>query len=205
MFFCDIARCTISADYHDTSTVVEIGGTLVNANEAEADILLSVEETTKKPVIVRSDAGLPTHATVRIARDIDPAHIVQYRTQYEPERAYLIGYQCGFILRLYQVPAAERFDISTTSSGRAEAQQLITEHYRNRRQALPTTVSASFGEQILSGIILQLRSTPHLQLLTSPRKRGPDWRKTNSAKLLAAWNAWTPSCTCSARFSVSIE
>ena len=47
-------------------------------------------------------------ATARAARGAAPAHLVSYKPSLEPLADYLIGSQCGYLLRIYSLPVAER-------------------------------------------------------------------------------------------------
>jgi hypothetical protein len=124
------------------------------------EVLKSTEEVTGKPVLVREDAALRVHATVRIGRGAAPAHLVLYRPALELEKSYLVVFQCGFLLRLYQMPADKRYDLASAPVGKAEVKRRLHEHFRRRKQKLPDAVVGQFCEQIYNGLMLQLRSVP---------------------------------------------
>ncbi len=71
------------------------------------DVLNKVEELTGTPVEIVEDPTIPQLATIAWARNGVPFHLLRINASLgEPD--YLIVYQCGFILRLYQVPPEER-------------------------------------------------------------------------------------------------
>ncbi len=79
------------------------------------DILKTVEKRTGIPVEVIYDTKTEGLAQVTLARSGIPAHLVRIRDARQPAD-YLIAYQCGFILRLYDSPPAERFQFADTAA-----------------------------------------------------------------------------------------
>jgi hypothetical protein len=130
----------------------------MTAIEAMNEVLKAVEQETGKPVVIEADRSLPVHATVAIARGDVPLHVVKYRSAFEPERPYLVSFQCGFILREARCPAESSFEFTGTDIGRSEADQAIKDHFR--RQPLATGHAQGLRDQLLHGLLLQIRSMP---------------------------------------------
>lgn len=124
------------------------------------EVMRLTEETTNKPVLVQADARLQVHATLRIARGNAPAHVILFRPELEPEKPYLVSFECGFLLRLYQIPKEERFDLAGTPVGKVEVERLAGENFRRRKQKLPDAVVGQLSDQFYNGLMLQLRSVP---------------------------------------------
>lgn len=128
--------------------------------EAMNDLLRTVERETGRPVVVQADPVIPLAATLTPARGNSPLHVIRYRSSFEPERAYLVGYQCGFLLRAARTPPDARFDLTGTQSGGAEAGRLLDDHFRGTGRSLPPAMLRGLGEQIYGGLLQQLRSIP---------------------------------------------
>lgn len=128
--------------------------------EAMNEVLRAVERETGKPVVVEPDPDLKLHATLLIARGDTPVHIVRYRAGFEPERPYLVVYQCGFLLRAARTPPAARFDLASTPDGRAEAGRLVADHFRRQNRTLSEQILSGLRDQLYDGLLLQLRSLP---------------------------------------------
>ena len=124
------------------------------------DILRTVEERTGVPVEVITDATVEGLAQVTMARPGIPAHLVRIRDPYQPAD-YLVAYQCGFILRLYDCPPADRFQFADADAGKREVWRLVGgEGGIARKLRLPDAVARQFGEQLRQGLLTQLRSLP---------------------------------------------
>jgi hypothetical protein len=77
----------------------------------------------------------------------------------EPD--YLICYQCGFILRLFAVPAAGRVDLASTAEGRQVVQRLLTaSDGPGKKLKLPPETIETLRDQLFDGLMTQLRSIP---------------------------------------------
>jgi hypothetical protein len=111
-------------------------------------VLKATEEATGKPVLVQPDANLGVHATIRIARGDLPAHVLVYRPEFEHQKAYLASFQCGFLIRLYHTRADHRFDLAAAHTGLAEVERRVQEHFRRRRQNIPTSAARQLSQQI---------------------------------------------------------
>ena len=119
-----------------------------------------VEEASGKPVIILPDPSLKLIARIAVARGDAPAHVVTFNPKYGEATDYHIVYQCGYALRIYQTPAAERFDVISADSGRQEAATLVEKHVRQSGMNLAGNVRGQLCDQLYNGLILQLRSIP---------------------------------------------
>lgn len=128
--------------------------------QAMNEVLQAVENVTGKPVVVEADPALQLHATLVRARGEAPFHVVRYRASFEPERPYLVSYQCGFMLRAAQSPPDARFDLTATPHGKAETERLLKDHFRLKNRTLPGPMLHGLRDQLANGLLLQLRSIP---------------------------------------------
>lgn len=120
----------------------------------------AVEQASGKPVIVQPNQTIKLIARIAIARGDAPAHIVTFNPTYGEATDYHIVSQCGYALRTYQTPAADRFDVASTDKGRQEAGTLLQQHLRTSGMNLPDNVRTQLQNQLYDGLILQLRSIP---------------------------------------------
>ncbi len=120
----------------------------------------AVEEATKIPVLVTEDPSLRTMAIIKPGRSDAPAHILRYNPKFAAVADYLIAYQCGFALRIFNAPAATRFELSATIHGRREAGELSVDRLARSGMALPTHTVSGLRDQFFDGLMSQLRSMP---------------------------------------------
>ena len=129
----------------------------MNLRPETRGILHRVEELTGTPVDVIEDAGQPQLARITRARAGSAVHALRVNpTLGDPD--YLIVYQCGFILRLYETPPDERREFAGAAQGRAEVERLVRRAGQTAR--LPEAATAQLAQQLLDGILTQLRSYP---------------------------------------------
>lgn len=65
-----------------------------------------------KPVLIHPDLNFAGHASIKIASDDDPAHLLRYKPEFESELPYLSAFQCGMALRSIQAKTVNRFDLA---------------------------------------------------------------------------------------------
>ena len=123
------------------------------AQQATAEILARVEQVSGHPVILVRDTTLTTLATVKPATPQQPSHIVRYRDDPAPA-AYQIAFECGFLLRLFALPPAERVQLI----GTAAARQTVARNLRQLRADLGSPTVEHVTDLIYDGLMLQLRS-----------------------------------------------
>ena len=125
------------------------------------EFLTMVEKETGYPVKLLEEPDLPTLARVRVARNNVPAHFVQYKPTQDESLDYMICFQCGFILRLFENPPERRFDLAGTPDAERELSGMLSG---------PSGTLEKFGLQpaqleqmaatFLSGLMTHLRSIP---------------------------------------------
>ena len=120
-------------------------------------LLRLVETETGFPVEALEDDSLSSLATVRMARDPMACHIIRYKPTVDRSLDYLVCFQCGFILRFFQPPPDQQFDLSLALAGReAVAQALRSSVLFN----LPQNQLVEFQAQLCQGLLTHLRSIP---------------------------------------------
>ena len=129
--------------------------------EVTRTVIKRVEDASGCPVIVREDTSLKTLAASRIARGANKIHLISFKPSAVSEPDYLICYQCGFILRLFSIAAADRFDFVGTVEGRQIVYELLTApDGPGKKLNLPPESIATLSDQLFDGLMTQLRSIP---------------------------------------------
>jgi len=122
--------------------------------------LKEAEAVTGLPVQVQSDAGLqpPLLAPVQVARGGVPLHQVMYHPNVIGMADYLIAVQCSFVLRLYALPAEQRFALTDTPAASAESLAWAKAHPASA--SLPHERQIAFAEFLRTSLMSMLRSIP---------------------------------------------
>jgi hypothetical protein len=132
----------------------------MNWMQATATIMDTVEKQTGKPIHVEVDPKLPTMARVSMAHGGDSAHRIIHRPA-APNLDYLVAFQCGFIIRLYETPPSDRFEFGESETGRASARHLVSEAGSAlQRKGIPMAMLSQLAGQFFDGLLTQLRSIP---------------------------------------------
>lgn len=121
--------------------------------------LQRVEEASGKPVLVQCDPQFSGHATIRIAKEDQPAHLFQYKPEHEAVLPYLTAFQCLFALRTIEARPDFRFDLSAKPNLIPDVTRLIRDHVRNT-PSIPSHVISQLANQFGHGLGFQLRSMP---------------------------------------------
>jgi len=130
--------------------------------EVTRKVIASLEERSGYLVKVTEDPGLPTLASIRIARGNVPAHILSYRPGAKNESPdFSICWECAFALRMYECPLDQRFLIASSPEGDQAMETILKapdgiaqKYHLNRIQI------DAFKLQLLGGLITHLRSVP---------------------------------------------
>jgi hypothetical protein len=121
------------------------------------ETLQRVEELSGKPVEIIQDASQPHLARITRARQGVPSHLLRVNPSLgEPD--YLIVYECGFILRLYELPPEERREFAGAAQARTEVDRLVKQ--AGQTAQLPNDVKVQLAQQLTDGLLTQLRSYP---------------------------------------------
>ena len=118
-------------------------------------IVKRVESLSGRPVEFRPDSALTLRATLQMARNGAPAHVLRYRTTNDP-LDYWVAYQAGFALRLFELPPADRFDFAAT--GTAERQVEVLMSTGQPLNASDSALLPQFARGIANWALMNLRS-----------------------------------------------
>jgi hypothetical protein len=88
-------------------------------------ILQRIETLSGRSVEFKPDSSLTLRATLQLARNGAPTHVLRYRPANEP-LDYWVAYQAGYLLRLLELPPDERFDFAATGAAAGAVQELMT-------------------------------------------------------------------------------
>ena len=124
-------------------------------------IISRVQMVSGCPVVVNEDASLKTLASSRIARGANRIHAITYNPSAVKEPDYLISYQCGFILRLFEIPESDRIDLAGTTDGKQIVYRLLTApDGPGKKLKLSPDVITTLRDQLFDALMQQLRSIP---------------------------------------------
>lgn len=126
-----------------------------NLRPETMEILKRVETLSGCPVEFKPDSSLALRATLQMARDGAPAHILRYRPANEPQD-YWVAYQAGYALRLFDLPPNERFNFASTGDGLEQVSTLLKTG--QPLTAEDKTLLPEFAEMTLHWALLNLRS-----------------------------------------------
>ena len=128
---------------------------MLNLLSVTQKILKSIEEKTGKSVQLMQDDSLPILATIQIARHGVGFHILRYKPTNDP-LDYLIAYQAGFLLRLYENEPHKRFDFGPVEDRDKKIKRLL---FAQRAKADDELVNR-FAEHLTKWSLMNLRSFP---------------------------------------------
>jgi hypothetical protein len=118
-------------------------------------MLKRIEALSGRPVEFKPDSSLTLRATMQLARSGAASHVLRYRPTNEP-LDYWVAYQAGYLLRLLELPPAERFDFAGTGTAPGQVEELLA---TGQPQADDGRSSlAQFAEMTAHWALLNLRS-----------------------------------------------
>ena len=120
-------------------------------------IVDQVEQITERPIRFAEDAALPVMANLRIARNGAAEHVMAIRPGGE-SLDYVVAYQCGFVLRLYQTPPDRRVDFAGSPSEAADRMAPLLQALVPPGDAAPGL--RAVAQQVSHWLLLTLRSLP---------------------------------------------
>ena len=95
-----------------------------NLRPGTLGLLERIEVLSGRPVEFKPDSSLTLRATLQFARNGAPAHVLRYRPSNDP-LDYWVAYQAGYLLRLLELPPAERFDFAGTGTAPGHVEELL--------------------------------------------------------------------------------
>ena len=128
-----------------------------NLRAATKGILARVEERTGKSIQFMRDEQLKVLATLQMARNGAGFHVLRYSPSNEP-LDYLIAYQAGYVLRLFENDPSARFDFAPKPDAGKEVAALVAPTLSmssDDREALP-----KFSDAVAQWALMTLRSLP---------------------------------------------
>jgi hypothetical protein len=118
-------------------------------------MLQRIEALSGRPVEFKPDSSLTLRATLQLARNGAPSHVLRYRPTNEP-LDYWVAYQAGYLLRLLELPPAERFDFAGTGTAPSQVEELLS---TGQPQAdCDRSTLEQFAEMTAHWALLNLRS-----------------------------------------------
>jgi hypothetical protein len=120
-------------------------------------ILKRVEEQTGKSIQFMRDEKLSLLATLQMARNGADFHVLRYRPSNEP-LDYLVAFQAGFVLRLFENEPGQRFDFAPSPTAGQYVEPLLA-----AGQALGATDKKAlpeFAKFVAQWALMNLRSLP---------------------------------------------
>lgn len=125
------------------------------------NFLALVESETGYPVQLLEEPKLPVLARVKLADPGTPRHSLVYRPGEDESVDYVICYQCGFVLRLFDNPPDARYEYIPSEKGQTAVRSLITDRggpaAKSRRGAPQLAETAS---ALLAGLVDRLYTVP---------------------------------------------
>ena len=116
-------------------------------------IVERLEALSQRPVHITEDASISNLADIKLARGDMPFHLLRYKPTGSTPPDYLIAYQCGLALRVFETPPEKRFDLGSSEVGQKKLGDMLLD------PKFPAVVR-TMTDRLLHGLITQLRSYP---------------------------------------------
>lgn len=114
-----------------------------------------------KPIQVFSDASLYVRATVRLAREDAPTHVVRYNPRFQMELPYLLAHECAHLIRIYEAPEVHRRLASIGPVHRGEVARELQGHTRRLAEAgMPMKLVYGLLRRWHDGLVSQVSNYP---------------------------------------------
>ena len=131
----------------------------MDLRELQKQFIERVEAASGKPVILQSEPKFAGHATIKIATEDQPAHLLRYKPEQESVLPYLVAFQCEFALRTIQSDPSTRFNLTSKPNMLQEVLKLMQRHHQGKDD-IPSHAIPQLAQQFGNGLGLQLRSMP---------------------------------------------
>lgn len=109
--------------------------------------------------MLQCDPQFSGHATIRIARNDQPAHVLLYKREHEAVLPYLVAFQCLLALRTIEATPEARFDLSSNPNMMPEVLKLVQDHLQKHASS-SSHLAPQLAKQFGDGLGWQLRSFP---------------------------------------------
>jgi hypothetical protein len=127
----------------------------MSPSEAQQAALESLEQLGGKPVVLREQRHLSSHAKIHVAAAYEHAHVLTYNPTTACQLPYLVCFQCGLAERALRSARDERFNVASTPETYSRVQRLV-----RRKKAILEEMVATYSQMITDGLGTQLRSMP---------------------------------------------
>lgn len=128
-----------------------------NLRSVTKGILNRVEKKTGKSIQFLRDEKLTLLATLQMARNGADYHVLRYRPSNEP-LDYMVAFQAGFVLRLFENEPLARFDFSPEATSGSNVEPLLAAGQflgpEDKR------VLSEFAKFLAQWVLMNLRSLP---------------------------------------------
>jgi hypothetical protein len=128
---------------------------MLNLISVTQKILKTIEDRTGKSIQLMEDDSLPILTTIQMARNGAGFHILRYKPTNEP-LDYLIAYQAGFLLRLYENEPNKRFDFGPAEDPEQKVKNLLLSQNTEASDELVD----QFAAHLTRWTLMNLRSFP---------------------------------------------
>lgn len=164
--------------------------------ELQREFIGRVELASGKPVIMQCDPKFAGHATIRIARDDQPAHLLLHKKEHDAVLPYLVAFQCLLALRTIEADKESRFDLASKPNMAGDVLKMTQEHAK-KNPNIPEHAIPQLANQFGNGLGWQLRSFPiairvDKQLYDNHPQLQPLQRKNIEQQLQEAMEALSP-------------
>lgn len=99
--------------------------TIMELRETTRTVLAQVEKITGFSAVVVAEGDMPVLSTVSMASPARPSHVIRYHPSIAEQVDYFVTFQCGFVLRHYDVPPEDRRQCGPTESGKYNVDKLL--------------------------------------------------------------------------------
>ena len=136
---------------------------LMKSSRESQLILAEAMDLSGKYIDIVPDPSVSEYAraTIRVSEASGGTMTLAYGPQYEDQLGYLVGHECGHVIRMYSVPDEARLAPVTTANRRARVTREWYPHLQKlSRIGVPDDGLADLVTRWLEGIIRQLWNFP---------------------------------------------
>lgn len=121
------------------------------------ELVAQLEQLSNRRVEFMRVDSLPVLASLKIARNGAPYHVLQYRPSNDP-LDYYVAQQVGIVLRMFELPEDQRFNFASDGRGEKKLESMLKASSNlssSDKQMLPM-----FAKSVHHWALMQLRSIP---------------------------------------------